>query len=101
MTCEFASSTDNAASVLSAIQQLLAMTYMNEFTADDEQRWKAKRTSATGHSSSSQEYLQVASMHRTDGPGYQRRICKHHTTDQRVTSFGSRKVRGKPSKNLH
>jgi hypothetical protein len=42
MPREFSSSTDNAVGVLSATQQLLAMNSMNEFTADDEQRWKAK-----------------------------------------------------------
>jgi len=52
-TCEFASSADNAVSVLSATQQLLTM---NEFTPDDES-WKAKWTPATGPSSNSQEHI--------------------------------------------
>jgi len=42
MKCEFACSTDNAVRVLSAIQQLLAMNSMNEFTAGYERHWKKK-----------------------------------------------------------
>ena len=35
-TCEFTSSTDNVVGVLSALQHLLAVNSMNEFTPDDE-----------------------------------------------------------------
>lgn len=101
MTCEFASSTDNAVGMLSAIQQLLAMNSMNESTADDEQGRKVKHPRLDLRVAHMNTHLQVASMHRTDSPGYHRSICKQHTTDQRVTSFGSRKVRGKSSKSLH